>query len=158
MNNIKQIPGTNHLIVATDLGVYILYGGTTTWVNNSFGLPNVIVTDIDFNVPLNKVYISTFGRGIWESGLSLINGLTDAKSNLTSFNLYPTINKGNFTISFEDNLEERTLEIIDVMGQIVYTQNFIDTKVSVNLNLASGAYYAKVSSKSKMGVKKFIVE
>ena len=163
VNNIKQIPGTNHLIVATDLGVYILYGGTTTWVNNSFGLPNVIVTDIDFNVPLNKVYVSTFGRGIWESGLSLINGVTDTKSNLTSFNLYPTINKGNFTLSFEDNLEERTLEIIDVMGKIVYTQ-IINVNPSagsgynVNLNLASGAYYAKVSSKNKMGVKKFIVE
>lgn len=158
VNNIKQVPGTNNLAVATDIGVYVLTGGTTTWVNNSFGLPNVIVSDIEFNVPLNKVYVSTFGRGIWESSYSIFTNVANQKENLESFNLYPSLNKGNFTISFDEKAEERTLEVIDVMGKIVYSQTFRDEKINVSLNLAAGAYYAKVSSRSKMGVKKFIVE
>ena len=76
VNCIKQIPGTSNFIVATDIGIYTLTGAATTWVNNSFGLPNVILTDIEFNPALNKAYVSTFGRGIWETPLNILTGLS----------------------------------------------------------------------------------
>jgi photosystem II stability/assembly factor-like uncharacterized protein len=158
VNCIKQIPGTNHLMVATDIGVYILYSGTTTWVNNSFGLPNVIVTDIEFNAALNKVYISTFGRGIWESSISVITGTKDLSHNMYNYNLYPTVNSGTFNLVFDETLNEKIIEVIDVMGKIVYTQKTNSDRLKLSLNLSAGIYYIRTHCKNTLGVKKMIVE
>lgn len=158
VNCIKQIPGTSNIMVATDLGVYTLSGSATTWVNNSFGLPNVIVSDIEFNPALNKAYVSTFGRGIWETPLNVLTGLSGAVlDNTLSFNLYPSVNAGDFTINI-DGLNEKLVEVIDVMGRIVYSQKTSNEKIELSLKLNSGAYYAKIVSGDKVGVKKFIVQ
>lgn len=158
VNCIKQIPNTGNLIVATDLGVYTLAAGATTWVNNSLGLPNVIISDIEFNTVVNKLYVSTFGRGIWETDYSIITDISNNKSeSIMAFQLYPVINNGEFTLRFDDN-SERIIEIIDVMGKKVHTQNVKDQQTVLNLKLVSGAYYLRSISKNEMGVKKFIVE
>ena len=158
VNCIKQIPGTNHLMIATDIGVYILYSGTTTWVNNSFGLPNVIVTDIEFNAALNKIYISTFGRGIWESNISIITGTKELTPTMYNYNLYPTVNSGTFNLVFDDSQNEKLIEVIDVMGKIVHTQKTNSDKLKLSLNLSSGIYYIRTHCKNTLGVKKIIVE
>lgn len=165
VNCIKQIPGTNDLIVATDIGVYILNDGTTNWVNNSFGLPNVIVSDIEFNSPLNKVYVSTFGRGIWETNISAIVTPTVVNTtntiqlqNIYNYNLYPTVNNGSFTLSFEKDNSEKTIEVIDIMGKVVHTQHTTAEKLELKLTLSSGAYFVKTTSKNLLGVKRIIVE
>jgi photosystem II stability/assembly factor-like uncharacterized protein len=158
VNCIKQIPGTNHLMVATDIGIYILYSGTTTWINNSFGLPNVIVTDIEFNAALNKVYISTFGRGIWESTISSITGTKELSPTMYNYSLYPTVNNGTFNLEFNDSQNEKTIEVIDVMGKIICTQKTSTDKLKLSLNLSSGIYYIRTHCKNTLGVKKMIVE
>ncbi len=158
VNCIKQIPGTSHLMIATDIGVYILYSGTTTWVNNSFGLPNVIVTDIEFNAALNKIYISTFGRGIWESNISIITGTKELTPTMYNYNLYPTVNSGTFNLVFDDSQNEKLIEVIDVMGKIVHTQKTNSDKLRLSLNLISGIYYIRTHCKNTLGVKKIIVE
>jgi photosystem II stability/assembly factor-like uncharacterized protein len=158
VNCIKQIPGTNNWAVATDIGFYTLSGSATTWVNNSFGLPNVILTDIEFNPAINKAYISTFGRGIWETPLSILTGLSQGKTdNSLLFNLYPSINNGEFSLEV-NTPEEKLLEVIDVMGRVVHLQKFSNEKITLNLNLTPGAYYVRILSDEKAGVKKFIVQ
>jgi len=159
VNCIKQIPGTNNLIVATDIGVYTLAGSATTWVNNSFGLPNVILSDIEFNPALNKAYLSTFGRGIWETPLNILTGISNGnpEANMFSFTIYPSVNNGDFTISTETN-SEKIIEILDVMGKQIYFQKTSEEKIHLNLKLASGAYYTKVVCGEKAGVKKIIVQ
>lgn len=158
VNCIKQIPGTGNIMVATDIGVYVLYNGTTTWVNNSAGLPNVIVSDIEFNSATNKAYVSTFGRGIWETSLSILTGVKSFEENILSFNLFPSVNNGNFTLSLNEKAEEAKVEIINVMGQIVFQKQLQNQESSLSLNLIAGAYYARITQGEKVGVKKFIVQ
>lgn len=158
VNNIKQIPGTNNLIIATDIGVYILTFGNTSWVSNSFGLPNVIISDIEFNLQLNKVYVSTFGRGIWETSYNIITNINNPEKSALSFDLFPSVNDGKLTVSFKDNTSEKSIEVLDVLGKIVYSQNTGATSIDLNLNLASGAYYLRIISQEKLGVKRFIVK
>jgi hypothetical protein len=144
--------------VATDIGLYVLSGSATTWVNNSFGLPNVILSDIEFNPAINKAYVSTFGRGIWETPLSVLTGISQGNSNTTiDLNLFPSINNGEFTIVTNEK-DEKLLEIIDVMGRTIHSQKFIDEKIMIQLKLLPGAYYAKIIGGEKAGVKKFIVQ
>lgn len=159
VNCVKQIPGTTNLIVATDVGVYVLYGGTTTWVNNSLGLPNVIVSDIEFNPVLNKAYVSTFGRGIWETGLSTLSGVNENwKAKVADFNLYPSVNNGCFTIKPDEINGTAKVEIIDVMGRIVSEKQIVNGENNFLLDLKPGAYYARITLGKKSGVKKFIVQ
>lgn len=157
VNCIKQIPGTNNLMVATDVGVYVLMGNATTWVNNSLGLPNVIVSDIEFNSAINKAYVSTFGRGIWETSLSVLSGIKENSEHLLNFSVYPTINDGNFTIDIGAE-KDFLMEVIDVMGKIVYSEKISASIHSVNLKVAPGAYYVRISRQDKFGVKKIIIE
>ena len=159
VNCIKQIPGTNDLIIATDIGVYSLVAGSTTWINNSFGLPNVIVSDIEFNPALNKVYISTFGRGIWETTInSIVTGVKNSSETIYNYALFPTVNNGSFTLTFENDNHDKIIEVIDVMGKIVHTLNTSSEKLELKLNLSSGTYFVRTTSNHLLGVKKIIVE
>ena len=159
VNCIKQIPGTNDLMIATDVGVYTLASGSTTWVNNSFGLPNVIVSDIEFNQALNKVYISTFGRGIWETTInSIVTGVKNNSETIYNYKLFPSVNAGNFTLEFDNDTHEKTVEVIDVMGKIVHSQKTNSEKLELKLNLSSGTYFVRTTSNHLLGVKKMIVE
>ena len=162
VNSIKYVPGSGQLIVATDVGVYLLNPGSTTWSNYSLGLPNVIVSDIEFNPALNKIYISTFGRGIWESSLSLLVSATALKENekmtTLDFNVFPSINEGNFTIELPKNESTTSVEVIDVQGKIVYSQTLSSLATPIKLNIAAGAYYVKVKNNERLGVKKIVIK
>ncbi|MEI8047509.1 MAG: T9SS type A sorting domain-containing protein [Bacteroidota bacterium] len=163
VNCIKTIPGDDYVMIATDLGVYVLENSTTTWKNKSTGLPNVIVSDIEFNVALNKIYVSTFGRGIWATDLSFLLSQPELpKANKFAFNIFPSPNKGNFKISFPDEIlsaKEIKFTLINVLGREVYTENLQGKNTfEFNLNLLPGVYYAKVNFDKSVAVKSFIVE
>ena len=120
--------------------------------------PNVIISDIEFNVPLNKVYISTFGRGIWQTSYNVLTNLSKPEKVTFNFKLFPSVNDGKFTLEFENALE-RKLEVIDVMGRTVHTSTSKQDQLQMDLNLQSGAYYLRVVSEGeKLSVKKFVVK
>ena len=159
VNCIKQIPGTNNLIVATDIGIYTLNSGSTTWIDNSFGLPNVIITDVEFNQSLDKVYISTFGRGIWETSISSIaTSNKDLVKNIYNYKLYPSVNNGSFTLVFDNDKAEKMIELIDVMGKVVHTQKTNADKLEIKLTLSQGAYFVRIVSGNLLGVKKIVID
>jgi xyloglucan-specific exo-beta-1,4-glucanase len=146
-------------MVATDLGVYILNSGATTWNNYSLGLPNVIISDIEFNPALNKAYVSTFGRGIWETNLALISGLQKNELLKTlDFLVYPSINCGLFSIEMKDISKSTRLSIFDVSGRIVLSDWLKENKTEIKLNALSGVYYVRVENERSMGVQKIIIE
>lgn len=159
VNCIKYVPLTGQIMAATDVGIYILNSGASTWSNYSLGLPNVIVSDIEFNIPLNKVYVSTFGRGIWESNLSIVSGLqNNDRTSTLSFNVFPAINKGKFMVEIPSGIKASGIKVIDVMGRIVYERNTQIETGDLNLNVAPGNYYVKLESSNSIGVKKIIIE
>ena len=159
VNCVKYLAVSGQILVATDLGVYVLNNGAVSWTNYSLGLPNVIVTDIEFNMPLNKIYVSTFGRGVWETNLALITGLqNNAALKTLDFKVYPSVNNGKFTLEIPANINGIKLKIIDVMGRVVYESAIKENVNQLNLNLLSGNYYVKIENDNSIGVKKIIIE
>ena len=163
VNCVKTVPGSGELMIATDIGLYILNESNNTWVSNSAGLPNVILSDIEFNTSINKIYLTTFGRGIWENDLSAL--ITSVKTNANEdlgVELYPSPNNGEFTIHLSNNKiqnEVINLDIIDITGRLVYSTSLtgqITYQEKINLN--PGMYFAKLKSKSFYGVKSFVVK
>ena len=163
VNCIKTVPVSGDLMIATDLGVYVFSSGTNTWVSQSSGLPNVIISDIEFNPLLDKIYISTFGRGIWENTLSsLVTNVANTANTEIGVELYPSPNDGNFTLHFNDDSSKEEiiqLDIVDIMGRLVYTTTLTGQSVyQQKLNLTAGMYFAKIKSKKLNGVKSFVVK
>ena len=54
----------------TDIGVYLMSAGTTTWTPFTTGMPGISVRDLHIHVATNKLRVSTFARGVWESPLN----------------------------------------------------------------------------------------
>jgi len=162
VNCIKTVPGSNKKMIATDLGVYLLDEVSSIWISQSAGLPNVITTDLDFNTVLDKVYVSTFGRGVWETSLSSIVGINEVKPTAIGIELFPSINDGAFTIQFTDQslaAEVLNLEIVDITGRMVY-KSTLTGKITyqLTLGLPSGMYFARINSTKINGVKSFVVK
>lgn len=61
--------GNDALYVGTDAGVFFKDASMTVWQPFSSGLPRVVVSQLDIFYPTNKIRASTYGRGVWESGL-----------------------------------------------------------------------------------------
>lgn len=162
VNCLKYIPGSGgDVMIATDIGAYVLGASSSTWVNQSLGLPNVIVSDIEFNVPMNKIYLSTFGRGIWATDLDVFTHAVNTIASPVTMNLYPSPNNGSFTIEMNGSaaMDEYTLQIIDVMGKVVYEEKLSgNSSYHVQFTGAAGMYYAHVRGRAYSGVKSFVVE
>ncbi len=66
-NNIK-----NALYVGTDDGVYYINDGLADWVPYKFGLPNVIVDELEIHAGSKIIRAATYGRGLWQAPLKSI--------------------------------------------------------------------------------------
>jgi hypothetical protein len=58
-------PGSRDITIGTDLGVFTLRNGTTSWVPVLNGLPNVAVYDLVFDAPRSRLIAATHGRGMF---------------------------------------------------------------------------------------------
>ncbi|MCF8425055.1 MAG: T9SS type A sorting domain-containing protein [Bacteroidia bacterium] len=68
--------------------------------------------------------------------------------------MYHTINDGNFTMEFDNDINSKTIELIDVMGKVVFSQNTDREKIELHLELNFGAYFVRISSNQLLSVKK----
>jgi photosystem II stability/assembly factor-like uncharacterized protein len=60
-----EVDANNNVYIGTDYGVFYLKNGATNWTPFFNKLPNVPVSELALNESENKLYASTFGRGIW---------------------------------------------------------------------------------------------
>jgi photosystem II stability/assembly factor-like uncharacterized protein len=68
-NAIVHQKHNNGLYVGTDDGVYFRDDSLSDWVPYKWGLPNVIVDDLEIHYGTNKLRAATYGRGIWQANL-----------------------------------------------------------------------------------------
>ena len=70
----KQVTSAIHLYVGTELGVYFK-NGTNNWIPYNTGLPNVKIGEMEIyyatNAADSKLRAATYGRGLWQTGLTV---------------------------------------------------------------------------------------
>jgi photosystem II stability/assembly factor-like uncharacterized protein len=157
----------NTVYVGTDIGVYYSNDTLSSWLPYNTNLPNVIVSDLEIHYTDEKLYAATFGRGVWKTDV-LTDSILNVKENgstlqNTAFELYPNPNNGEFNLNiaaFEG--DELTMEIIDVMGKVVVSEElpiYNNQYQSVlNYELANGMYFLKISHGKQMRSLRFIVQ
>lgn len=55
----------NGLYIGTDAGIYYRNDDMTDWVPYKWGLPNVIVNEMEINYSSKRIRAATYGRGMW---------------------------------------------------------------------------------------------
>jgi hypothetical protein len=160
VNMLKYLPNSNSILAATDAGLFMLPSGQSSWVDQSNGLPNVIVSDIEINENANKIYLSTFGRGIWASDLSLlttVNPVNPCKDNIEIRQL----GSKSFSIEIPNsacNQSFTELEVIDIQGKLVYKAKITDAQTQINLSqVNSGLYFVRLISKQGSAVQRLVI-
>jgi hypothetical protein len=162
VNAVKFVWESNSILIGTDAGVFLLREGQGTWEDQSNGLPNVIVSDIEINEAANKIYVSTFGRGIWSSDLNLLLSSGNEKPCQDQIE-FAQLSERSWNVKVNNEIcpkaEYQTLQIIDVMGRIVQTNSIQNNEVTFDLNqITSGVYFAHLSGKGASAVQKFYVK
>jgi PKD repeat protein len=65
------------LYVGMDVGVYYIDNTLDQYETFWEGMPNVIVTELEINYQINKIRAGTYGRGLWESGIHMVEPVAD---------------------------------------------------------------------------------
>lgn len=154
----------NAVYVATDMGIYYINDNLTSWQPYNTNLPNVIVTDLAIHDKTQKLWASTFGRGMWMSDLQ--DDLTSAnKSFLRSVDaqILPNLNHGEFVLVMNNIQKENYwLRVVDITGKQVWSERLtIDAKEfrqQLKLPLQSGVYFMLIGSGNSQRSLKFVVE
>lgn len=95
--------------------------------------------------------------------LSTPLGVTTIAQNEKSLSLFPNPNEGTFTLSGSNITTQLNIEVVDMLGKVVYTgiatpQNgSINTQVTLDKTLANGMYLLRASSATGSEVLHFVV-
>ncbi|WP_298495251.1 PA domain-containing protein [uncultured Algibacter sp.] len=139
------------VIIGTELGVWYTNNFSSvspTWNTSYNGMSNVKVLDLDLRDD-NMVFAATLGRGVF-SGQFTAASLSTANNVFSNSNLriYPTVSNGNIKIVSKDYIEKAKLNVYNISGKRVYSDelNLSNNETSLNLtSLQSGLYLMKFS-------------
>ena len=97
--------------------------------------------------------------------------LTDFKSNVLSttsyfasnFNVYPNPSNGTFSIQLKEVISDFEVEIFDITGKVIYTQEFYQNsdlvkEINVKNEISKGIYFLNIRSSDNLVTKKIIIE
>ena len=146
VNAVAHQPNSSIYYIGTDNGVYYISDFESEWIEFDENLPNTLVSDLVINPKSNKIFASTFGRGIWENTLVQISDVVDI-SNSTDIKVSPNPVIDNLLIQFTNPFTDFKVVIIDIMGRIVYNmnnKNFADNNLNIKLDIPSGVYFLKI--------------
>jgi hypothetical protein len=161
VNTVKFLWESDNLLIGTDAGVFMLKPDLDVWIDESNGLPNVIVSDIEINESANKIYVSTFGRGIWASDLNVLLNVSSIDKCEPTIK-FAELSENTRSILVEENACRKSfqkLEIIDVMGRLIETKSIQGNEIQFQTNaMSSGVYFARLIGNDASAVQKFYVK
>lgn len=145
------------LYVGTDAGVYLNENSSSVWNSFNSNLPNAIITKIIVDDINSKVFVSTYGRGIWKSD-AYIGSSTGIKNqyNSKSVNIFP--NPTSSKVNIESSIKVLNVEVFDVLGKKVKSiinNNYKEVDLD---NLKNGVYYFNILLKNQQKITKKIVK
>lgn len=165
VKNILQNPLlTNELIIGTDLGVWATSDFTVAnpvWIPAYNGMSDVPVLDLDLRASDNTILASTYGRGLFTGLFTAVPlSVMENEVSLSSISVYPTISNGNFKIVSRNNFGTTTMEIYNIGGQRVFTNSFDLSSAphNVSINISSGLYLMKLSTRDFTETKRLIIK
>lgn len=69
VNDIIQTAYNGNLYIATDVGVYYSTNEGVNWELLGLGIPNLVITDLDYHAPSKILVAASYGRGLYSISL-----------------------------------------------------------------------------------------
>ena len=149
---VYQNPSNEALYIGTDVGVFYTDGTLPDWISYNTGLPNVVVTELEISYNNNKLWAATFGRGLWNSDLQSLTGISNNTEPNSDFNIYPNPTNNLLNVVAK-GLSSNNYKMIltNTVGQTLYERGFkvegnsIETQIDLK-EFSSGIYFLSISS------------
>ncbi|MBL4667826.1 MAG: T9SS type A sorting domain-containing protein, partial [Flavobacteriales bacterium] len=110
----------------------------------------------DFSDAQNNSITGIRDVGAAESGITVEVSKNEI---ITNFNIYPNPNNGKFEVLIDDVQGEVMLELINLLGEVVYKDTGKKSKYSFDLtNQSKGVYFLKIKVGAKRGMQKIIFQ
>jgi hypothetical protein len=156
----------DEVIIATELGIWTANNfkdASPSWVQANNGMSSVKVTSLELRIEDNTVLATTYGRGMFTGKFTTATASVDAVlTEGKTVSIYPTVSKGDFTISAKNTLGATKAIIFDINGKQVYekTIDFTTTnKQKFSVNLKSGIYMVNLTDQNNVkSSNKIIIE
>jgi len=156
----------NEVIIGTQLGVWRTSNfkdASPTWVQSYDGMSNVKVTSFSLRAADNTVMATTYGRGMFTGKFtSGVASVDDVLKDNKVFTMYPTVSSGEFTVFAKNTLGKAKLQLFDINGREVHTQQVDFTqqeRQSISVNLTSGVYIVNlIDTNNKKATSKVIIK
>lgn len=153
--------GNDIIICASDLlafngSVYLSNDNGNYWFNIGSGLPSTTINSLALDD--NFIYAATSGYGVWKRPLSEINSI-ESNPLCDDFIIFPNPTNGYITIKNISSI--KTIEIINMLGVVVYSDLTTSSGKNVEVDLSylpKGLYVIKVGTERNTLTKKLIIE
>lgn len=141
VNDLIQTAHDSNLYVATDIGVYFSEDEGTHWKLLGLGIPNLVITDLDYHAPSKTLVAASYGRGMYKISLiPQVAASLSSERNFIQLKASPNPVQNFVEVSFQlEKAQYLQLELIDMQGKILsnYSLKFYGSgKHSQTLNLS----------------------
>ncbi|MFT5724337.1 MAG: photosystem II stability/assembly factor-like uncharacterized protein [Bacteroidia bacterium] len=144
---------SDNIMVATDYGLYVTADGGRFW-HKEDQIPNVYISMIRLRTSDRKLFVFTYGRGVWTATLN--NSINTTVSDVTEdkLHVYPNPASSYTQIS---NFNGGTVELISSNGTTAPVEVNAAGQVNLN-NVASGLYVIVHTNNGDQKVSRLIVD
>jgi len=119
---------------------------------------------VTFVAPVTGNYITVKYAGLNGGGIvddfgACTKSSVNENSNEGSFGLFPNPSSGSFLITSSSRNENRTVEIFSATGQLVHTEQWMDSdSKEIKLDCAPGIYFVQIKTGEAIESRKLIIE
>lgn len=148
------------LYVGMNYGVYYTDNTFSSWQPFSNLLPNVLINELEINTADKKIYVATYGRGVWASPLytSKSSSIINETNSLNKITISPNPTSSFINIQWEQS-DKAQIRLFNINGQLIDVKKGVSLKnykIDVSY-LASGIYFLRINSKKGVFTKKVII-
>ena len=152
--NDVEVTAQEGIVLGTDIGVLRTNSPGDNWEVFGEGLPNVVVTDLDYKYGDPFVYAATYGRSAYRIQVGV---LEVEDFNNPEFVLYPNPVSEELSIKLSLISDQFYHTVFDLNGRAILNGeiNEFESTISVR-SLVNGIYFIKIENDEQQLTKKFI--
>jgi len=148
------------IFIGTDAGIYMTNNEGTNWENISNNIPNVPIFALEFHHSARKLFVGTFGLGIYKADFPLTSSINNVE--IEDFvNIYPNPVKVGKKININlssNSKSEIKFSVCDISGKKLFNSTMKDSRNINTSNFSTGIYIFNFIIEGKKISKKVIIE